>query len=96
MFWLLSKTLYLEDKRAKMGTVRKSGGSKKGSIARHLLASLVFAEREGLATTQMNLLRLTPFPSARRRGPCKERHSARSYYVVPLFSIPPSTSKLAP
>ena len=27
MFWLLSKTLYLEDKRAKMGTVRKSGGS---------------------------------------------------------------------
>ncbi len=33
MFWLLSKTLYLEDKRAKIGTVRKSGGSKKGSIS---------------------------------------------------------------
>ena len=35
------------------------------------MSGLVFVGVDGLATTQMNLLRLTPFRSARRGGPYK-------------------------
>ena len=42
----------------------------KVSNNRHLLALLVFAERDWLLRS-LRSLRLTPFPTARRRGPCK-------------------------
>ena len=49
----------------------------------------------GLATMQARLHRLTPFPSARRRGTSKI-YCAESYCVAPLFSIPMFTNKFVP
>ena len=42
----------------------------------------------------LHSLRLTPFPSARRRGPCKPCHSARSYFVALLFLHPSTQASL--
>ena len=49
----------------------------------------------GYCADHVGLLRLTPFPTARRRGPCKP-NCAKSGKPCLLFPIPLSTSKLVP
>ena len=72
-------------------------GCKKGrKYSNYLIYTLCCGEGGiGYCADYVGLLRLTPFPTARRRGPCKP-NCAKSGKPCLLFPIPLSTSKLVP
>ena len=72
-------------------------GCKKGRKSRNYLIYTLCCEEGGIGycADHVGLLRLTPFPTARRRGPCKP-NCAKSGKPCLLFPIPLSTSKLVP
>ena len=70
------------------------GKNKKMSINRHLLASFVSAEREGLATAQTRSAPLNAFPLPRRQAPCIN-YTAQGVATQPLLFSPHYSYKQA-